>query len=274
MRGYGLVDAVCHLINEAPYEKGDKSTADKQNKPPSTTSKSAPTTYTPSNEAQSNPHPQHLLLPRRNKDNYHVIAYLQNRGIDRDLIMDCIRRGVLYESALHHNAVFLGKDANDKTRFAALRGTRGNFKCDAEGSNKKYGFVVPPQNLDAYSNQANQAVMLFESPIDALSHQTLCNRGELPDFDGWRLSLGGTSTLPVIGFLEQHPNINHCIIATDNDEAGNAFADKMVNKLNMTTERVHPLQGKDWNEALLQTLRPETPSHQAEHTNEQAEPDL
>ena len=178
------------------------------------------------------------------------------------------------ESALHHNAVFLGKDANDKTRFAALRGTRGNFKCDAEGSNKKYGFVVPPKNLDAYGNQTNQAVMLFESPIDALSHQTLCNRGELPDFDGWRLSLGGTSTLPVIGFLEQHPNINHCIIATDNDEAGNSFADKMANKLNIAVERVHPLQGKDWNEALLQTLRPETPSHQVEHTNEQAEPDL
>jgi len=110
--------------------------------------------------------------------------------------------------------------------------------------------------------------MLFESPIDALSHQTLCKRGEMPDFDGWRLSLGGTSGVALIGFLEQHPNINHCIIATDNDEAGNAFADKMATKLNMTIKRVHPPQGKDWNEALLLALRPDTPLHQAEHANE------
>ena len=265
VRGYDFVNAVCHLIGEAPYEKGSSPNQKNNHKPlPSTTPKN-PTPKNPMPENSTQPE-QQLLLPRRNKENYHVIAYLQNRGIDRDVIMDCIKSGVLYESTLHHNAVFLGKDENNKTRFAAMRGTKGDFKRDAEGSNKKYGFMLPPKSSDS------QAVMLFESPIDCLSHQTLCKRGDIPDFDGWRLSLGGTSGVALIGFLERYPDINHCIIATDNDEAGNAFAERIADKLTITTERVHPLQGKDWNDACLLALQASRASLRGEHANEQAKP--
>jgi hypothetical protein len=112
--------------------------------------------------------------------------------------------------------------------------------------------------------------MLFESPIDCLSHQTMCKRGNIPDFDGWRLSLGGTSGVALIGFLERFPNINHCIIATDNDEAGNTFAERIADKLTIPTERVHPLHGKDWNDACLAALRASRVSLRGEHANEQA----
>ena len=286
VRNYDFVSAVCHLIGEAPYEKGDntnqnsqrnkdsppKSAGIKSVNTPSAVMSSLPSTATskstpPENKSQSEQ--QQIILPRRNKDNYHVIAYLQNRGIDRDVIMDCINRGVLYESALHHNAVFLGKDENGKTRFAAMRGIQGDFKCDTEGSNKKYGFVVPPKNISA-DNPDSQAVMIFESPIDCLSHQTLCKRGIIPDFDGWRLSLGGTSGSALIGFIERHSNINHCIIATDNDEAGNAFAERMADKITIPIERVHLLHGKDWNDALLLALRDIGAVRGSEHANEQA----
>ena len=264
VHNYDFVSAVCHLIGEAPYEKGDKFVAEKQSRPPPTTTKKATSAKTDISSNTPQGEPQNITLPRRNKDNYHVIAYLQNRGIDRDVIMDCINRGVLYESTLHHNAVFLGKDENGKTKFAAMRGTKGNFKCDAEGSNKKYGFVVPPKDSNSTS------VMLMESPIDCLSHQTLCKRGDIPDYDGWRLSLGGTSGVALIGFLEQHPNINHCIVATDNDDAGNDFAKRIADKITVPTERVHPLHGKDWNDALLQALRGQTLTVTREQANEHA----
>ena len=41
-----------------------------------------------------------------------MIAYLQSRGIDKGLILDCIGRGDLYESAYRHDCIFKGKDAN------------------------------------------------------------------------------------------------------------------------------------------------------------------
>ena len=263
---WDFVSAVCHLIGEAPFEKGDRVSVEKQSSPPPKKPIATEMPKTPPQDEQ-----QYIALPRRNKDNYNVIAYLQNRGIDRNVIMDCINRGVLYESVLYHNAVFLGKDENNKTRCAAMRGTKGDFKCDAEGSNKKYGFVVPPKDPGSTS------VMLMESPIDCLSHQTLCRRGDIPSFDGWRLSLGGTSDIALIGFLERFPSINHCIIATDNDEAGNAFAERVAKKINMPTERVQPLQGKDWNDCLLLVQQA---SRRREHANgytshsRQDEPDL
>jgi len=277
VRNYDFVSAVCHLINEAPYEKGDKPYAKRQGRSPPNAHKPQSTPNNlPSSQTKPLAKPQSINLPRRNKDNYQVIAYLQNRGIDRDVIMDCINRGVLYQSALHHNAVFLGKDENGKTKFAAMRGIKGSFKCDAEGSDKKYGFVIPPKSYndtpenESAKNPSSQAVMIFESPIDCLSHQTLCKRGDIPDFNGWRLSLGGTSDVALIHFLERHPNINRCIIATDNDEAGNKFAVKLANKLIIPTERVHPLQGNDWNDALLLALQALRVARSSEHANEHA----
>ena len=238
VHGYNFADAVCRLIGESTQQRA----------PPS-----KPATPT---------EPKTLALPRRDRDNYQVIAYLQNRGIDRELIMDCINRGVLYQSAGWHNAVFLGKDESGKTRYAAIRSTNGSYKCDAEGSDKSYAFCIPPQNPNS------TAVMLHESPIDTLSHILLCKRGSIPDFDGWRVSLGGTSALPALRFLERHPEIDRCIIATDNDEAGNAFAEKIAGKLGVHTERMMPPSGTDWNDALVSILQAERGSRSHE------EPDI
>jgi len=162
------------------------------------------------------PDRSNLSLPLRNKDNRRVIEYLQSRGIDKPLILDCISRGDLYESLYRHDCVFTGRDENGKIRSATIRGTIGNFKRDTSGSDKKYGFTIPPD-----SNNADIA-MIFESLIDALSHQTL-----YPEFDGWRLSLGGTSLAALEYFLEQHSEVKRCIVCTDNDGAGNLAAAKI-----------------------------------------------
>lgn len=221
VRGYGLVEAVCMLLNENPQERATMSVE------------------------KALPERPPFALPQRHKDNNRVIAYLQSRGIDRDLIMDCIERGVLFESKYYHNAVFLGKDEHGHTRFAAMRSTTNNFMRDADGSNKRYGFALPP------SNPNSNAVAVFESPIDCLSHQTLCKHGYIQDFDGRRLSLGGTSILALEHFLNRRPDVTHCLICTDADEAGDMAAAKITAIPGITTERSPPIHGADWNEALM-----------------------
>ena len=79
------------------------------------------------------------------------------------MIENCIRAGTLYESKEHHNCVFVGKDENNKARFASLRGTASHFKLDISGSDKRYGFHIPAEIKDC------SLLEVFESPIDAMS---------------------------------------------------------------------------------------------------------
>jgi len=168
-------------------------------------------------------------------------------------ILDCIRDGSLYESARWHNAVFVGRDDKGKAHYAAMRGTIGNFKRDADGSDKRFGFVLPP------INKGSDTVAVFESAVDALSHQSLCL-----DFDGWRLSLGCTALAALTNFLERHGNINSVIACTDNDKAGNIAATKIAElqdksqgtskgiSQGVSVVRSLPPNGKkDWNDALI-----------------------
>lgn len=250
VRKIDFVNAVCQLISEAPFEKGKKASRQRQERsppvpPPSMSENDISIKETPSRLEQN------LIIPRRNKDNYNAIAYLQNRGIDHDLIMDCIKRGVLYESALYHNVVFLGKDEKGKTRYAAIRSINGNFKCDAEGSSKKYGFVLPP------SNPNSRKMAVFEAPINSMSHYTMCKRGDIPGFDGWRLSLGGLCIDAIKYFLEQHPDINHCLICTDNDKAGILVAEAIESGIGIETKRFMLAPGVDWNNKLTSILKGE-----------------
>jgi hypothetical protein len=185
-----------------------------------------------------------LKLPRRFENNNRVIEYLQNRGIDEKLIQECIHQNILFESADFHNAVFIGRDEKGKARFAAMRGTHGDFKRDADGSDKSYGFFIEPALPNAYS------VAVFESPVDALSHKML-----EPNFGGSRLSLGGTATAALTRFLESYPQIKSITICTDNDTAGEQAAKKIFNLADdygIAAERSYPPIGKNWNESLLQ----------------------
>ena len=57
-----------------------------------------------------------------------MVSYLHGRGIDYDVIDYCIQTGRLYESLPYHNCVFVGRDLKGQPRYAALRGTVGDFK--------------------------------------------------------------------------------------------------------------------------------------------------
>jgi len=224
VRGYGFVDAVRHLAGEDYSAVTDRS-------PP----KSKPTS-----ERKA------FSMPRRNRDNDKAIAYLESRGIDRDIILDCIKRGALYESAVWRNCVFVGRDEHGKAKFAAIRGANGDFKRDADGSDKRYGFCLPPEN------QQCNTLFVFESPIDILSFDTLRKLGNIEAQDGWRLSLGGTSMLALTQFIEQHKFNNpiaHCVVCTDRDTAGDLAFSEIYEKLTIRVSRLIPV-GKDWNETL------------------------
>ena len=56
------------------------------------------------------PQKKRLELPARNRNCSRVICYLKSRGLHEALIHECIRTGLIYESAKYHNAVFVGKD--------------------------------------------------------------------------------------------------------------------------------------------------------------------
>jgi hypothetical protein len=185
-------------------------------------------------------------LPTHNRDNKRVIAYLRSRGIDKPLILDCIERGILYESAIYHNCVFVGRDENGKARFAAMRGTTGKFRRDVEGSDKRYGFILPPNNPDC------GIIALFESAIDTLSHIAL-----YPEYDCWRLSLGGTALTAFTHFLKRHSEITTCLVCTDNDEAGRRVASDIEEHLDIQVIPSFPQAGKDYNKMLLSVQRTE-----------------
>jgi hypothetical protein len=194
-----------------------------------------------------------------------VTAYLRSRGIDRELILNCIKAGLLYEDAKYHNCVFTGRNEEGRTRFACVRSTTGPYKGDVDGSDKRYGFILPP------NDPASRNIACFEAPIDVLSHKTMSMKG-FDGWDGWRLTLGGGSTLALRHFLEHHPAVDTVYICTDADKAGQRTADRIRA---LTAEDGSPFRhiavkphpppfGNDYNDTLLAFLKEErTPGRPA-----------
>ena len=77
-------------------------------------------------------------------------------------------------------------------------------------------------------------------------------------WNGWRLSLGGTSHVALTAFLERHPEIRRVTLYMDNDPAGLVNARKIRDMLKQDRRFRHirvgvnpPRTGKDYNEKLL-----------------------
>ena len=166
-----------------------------------------------------------------------AVSYLQKRGISSEVIRQCLQTGIFYEARYHGEpvCVFVGKDDSGKAKFACMRSIGGNLKKDVYGSDKGYNFCYPPQS------PGSRHVAVFEAPIDALSHATL-QELEGWKWNGYRLSLGGTSHVALTSFLERHPEIRFRHIRVS------------VNP---------PRMGKDYNEKLLQVREQlQTSQHQ------------
>lgn len=199
---------------------------------------------------------QSFRLPERAPNNDRVTAYLQSRGIGKELIDRCIESGVLYQSKRYSNAIFVGKDRSGEPRFACARGTLGSFKRDVAGSDKRFGFRLP-----AETQVGTNTLAVFESLIDTLSH------AELTGQDCHRLSLAGTAHTALLHFLmEAHetgtPDIWQISLCLDNDVAGISAStgikhllenDSRFSHIKVTHD--HPAHHKDYNETLLAAQR-------------------
>ena len=205
--------------------------------------------------------PKVLLLPPKNKDCNRVIQYLFGRGIDYQLIQECISDGTLYESADYHNAVFIGKDESGTPKYAALRGTLGStFKQDASGSDKRYSFRL-------LAKKPADTVHLFEAAIDLLSYATYL-KCEGKDYKSESLlSLSGVylpkkemkdSKIPIAltTFLSANPQIKTIVLHLDNDKVGRLCTATLKELLQKDYKIVDdpPPVGKDFNDFLLSYL--------------------
>lgn len=157
--------------------------------------------------------PKSFALPEANRYGTATVSYLQDRGIDADIISRCIEMNILYESRRYQNCVFVGRDPSGTARFACLRGTYGSFKMDVEGSDKRYSFCLSPAHPCG-------SVAVAESPIDALSVASLLKMQGM-DWQGCHfLSLGGTAPRALLQFLHDHPKVTQISLCLDNDKAG------------------------------------------------------
>ena len=202
-------------------------------------------------------------LPNPAPNNDRVTRYLLGRGVSLSAIRYCIERKILYESAEYHNCVFLGKDSQGVPKYAALRGIYDYgkpFKREAPGSQKQYGFCIPPM-------QPGTTVAVFEAAIDAMAEMTLC--GDVAD--KYRLSLGGVSSsgkepLALQKFLRQHPEITTIELRLDNDAKGR-MASVGIRKIYADRYTVHDLppniENGDYADMAKNNLMVRTAAHRA-----------
>jgi len=203
-------------------------------------------------------------------------SYLQGRGISPKVINRAIQEGIFFESRYYNPqspyhktavCVFAGKDEHGKVVYAAYRGIGTGMKQDKAGSNKRYNCTLPANN----PNSRHLAV--FEAPVDLLSHATIQQRNGW-DWDGYRLSLGGTSSVALISFLERNPQINRIMLHLDNDAAGVVAARTIKAELSADNRFKHirvsynpPHCGaKDYNDFLLRVINME--QEQKQHTKQ------
>ena len=239
-QGFGGKTALDYLIKVEGYtfpEAVAKINGHSIDKPPVTYTKIKETPFT---------------LPRLSGRTNRVFYYLKSRGIDPSLIQWCIDKKLIFESATYSNAVFAGYDEYGRIRYANLRGTKGNYKGEVPGSNKKYSFRIT-------ENQHADRLHVFESAIDLLSFISI----QMMKKQSWQqdayLSLGGISrqnkTLPapLKYYLDTHMSVRNISLHLDNDMPGLQAMESLKARLQ---DRYHvdispPSYGKDVNDQLL-----------------------
>ena len=185
-----------------------------------------------------------FVLPPKNDNMRRVFAYLLNcRGIDREVLYAFVHKGMIYESADYHNAVFVGFDSNGNAKHAHKRGTgsESSYKGNVSGSQPEYSFHWSGQSDTLY---------LFEAPIDMLSFISMQK-------EGWRqhsyAASCSVSDRVLFQMLKDNPNIRQVVLCLDSDEPGQTAAKRIADKLfvqGTASEILVPVH-KDWNEDLL-----------------------
>jgi hypothetical protein len=195
----------------------------------------------------SHPEKKPFALPLANENMRRVYAYLiKQRCIDRDVIYHFAHRGLLYEDAQYHNAVFVGTDKDGHPRHAHKKSTSLNdssFRANQTGSEAAFSF---------HHTGTSDTVYTFEAPIDMLSFISLYPKGWQKDSYATLCSVADHA---LFRLLEDNPMITQIVLCLDNDQAGRLACERIAAKL--TGRGYHDVsvllsQHKDWNEDLKQ----------------------
>ena len=191
-------------------------------------------------EADPAPSPA-FRLPLRNVTNANILNYLtQERKLSPSLVNFFIAAGDIYEDAVHHNVVFVGRDADGHPRYASSRGINEKFRQDAAGAEKAFGFA---------HRGTDKQLLVFEAPIDLLSFIELFPKN-------WQqhnyLSLGGVSGKALRQFLSERPDVERVFLCLDADKAGEDACKRLAALLpdTVSVTRIQPCM-KDWNDVLV-----------------------
>lgn len=201
-------------------------------------------------------------LPPRNETMHRVFSYLHTkRGIDREVLLSFIQKGMIYESRQYHNAVFVGYDKNGIPRHAHKRssGSGSSYKGNAAGSLPEYSF---------HWYGTGEKIYLFEAPIDMLSYISMHK-------ENWKAAsyAAACSVSDRILFhsLTEHKNLQKVYLCLDHDEAGQKankrIADRLIGQ-GTEYEILVPIH-KDWNEDLLYLRDMKKENEKAEIKNDE-----
>jgi hypothetical protein len=203
-----------------------------------------------------------LTLPDKAPNYKRVYRYLcTERDIEPEIVSRLMSARKIYQQAGRGNCVFVGYDENKIPRYCAKRGTSKDkpYKGDADNSDKSYPFSMEGTSRRLY---------VLESPIDVMSHATLCKMRNIDYARDHRISLGCLSDKALERYLGQHPEIKQIVFALDNDtdgkgpdgsprnhgrEAAEKFCAK-YEKLGYDTAAQTPA-AKDFNEDLMNIRR-------------------
>lgn len=172
-----------------------------------------------------------------------VFAYLcKTRGLDYDLIFSLVRQGVISQEQKTGNVLFKYYDENGKIIGAEKVGTstEHKFKGIATGSAGGHGFEIV--------RGSGENAFFFESAIDMLSYLQMHDK----ELDNCRLvSMMGVKPNIVFDTM-QHHNIppENVFLCSDNDTAGNEFADRLREEYLDMKRIITPDTYKDWNDML------------------------
>lgn len=170
-----------------------------------------------------------------------VFAYLcKTRGLDYELISSLVKSGVIAQEQKTGNVLFKYYDNDGKVIGAEKVGTstEHKFKGIATGSAGGHGFEV------CRGDGSN--LLFFESSIDMLSYLQMFSP------DNCRLvSMMGVKPNIVLDTMVRYSIApQNVYLCSDNDEAGNDFADRLREQYPEMKRIATPDTYKDWNDML------------------------
>ena len=223
-----------------------------------------PTKLKKSEEVRKYPEPgafsdekKELDIPERDTDTSELYAYLTRRGISPVVIDYFVDQGSLYQGAKYKNVCFVGYDRDGNPGLINQRSTKGTFKGNSTGSDRRYSFMN--------HCEGQTEVHVYEAPVDLLSYACLLQNAGY-DFRQFNLvSLSGISgtesevevKLPMgmEEYLDRYPETTRVYIHFDNDNPGRVAGQRLQEALEQrgiqAVQQYPPAGCKDVNDYLV-----------------------